>query len=99
MAEYLVRIVLTRPEGLDDAGWAQLLAAEREVGLDHLARGVIVRIWRVPGTTSNVGVWSAKDASELDRLLGGLPASRYMSIRVEALAEHYLEAAFRDGSS
>ena len=45
-----------------------------------------------PGTTSNVGVWSAADASELDLLLAGLPAFRYMTIRVEALALHYLEA-------
>jgi muconolactone delta-isomerase len=39
-----------------------------------------------------VGVWSAADASELDRLLAGLPAFGHMTIRVEALAQHYLEA-------
>ncbi|MGD9958098.1 muconolactone Delta-isomerase [Nocardioides sp.] len=92
MAEFLVRIVLTRPSALDDDAWTSLLAAEREVGLGYRRRGVVQRIWRLPGTTSNVGIWSAPDASDLDRLLAGLPAFRYMSIEVEALALHYLEA-------
>jgi muconolactone D-isomerase len=92
MAEYLVRIALKRPDAIDDEIWAKLLAGEREVGLDYRRRGVMRRIWRVPGTTSNVGVWSAQDASELDRLLAHLPAFRYMTIQVEALALHYLEA-------
>jgi muconolactone D-isomerase len=92
MGEYLVRIALNRPDTIDDESWAALLAAERRVGLDYRRRGVVQRIWRVPGTTSNVGVWSAADASELDRLLAGLPAFGHMTIRVEALAQHYLEA-------
>lgn len=45
----------------------------------------------MPGTTSNIGLWSAADATELDRLLAGLPAFRFMTIRVEPLAQHYLE--------
>ena len=92
MAEYLVRIALKRPNAIDDQSWATLLAAEREVGLDYRRHGVMQRIWRVPGTQRNVGVWSAADASELDRLLADLPAFRYMTIQVEALALHYLEA-------
>jgi muconolactone D-isomerase len=92
MAEFLVRITVQRPNAIDDDDWVSLLAAEREVGLDYRRRGVVQRIWRVPGTTSNVGVWTAVDASELDRLLSGLPAFRHMTIEVEALALHYLEA-------
>jgi muconolactone D-isomerase len=82
---------LKRPDSIDDESWAAVLDAERQVGLDYRRRGVLERIWRVPGTTSNVGVWSAADASELDRLLAGLPAFRYMTIQIEALALHYLE--------
>ena len=93
MAEFLVRIALKRPDTVDDGSWAAVLDAERRVGFDYRRRGVIARIWRVPGTTANVGVWIAADASELDRLLAGLPAFRHMTIRVEALATHYLEAA------
>ena len=92
MAEFLVRIVLRRPDGIDDDSWTAILADEREVGLDYRRRGVIQRIWRVPGTTANVGIWRADGASELDGLIAGLPAFRHMTVRAEALANHYLEA-------
>jgi muconolactone D-isomerase len=92
VAEYLVRIILERPAGVADEEWSALLDEEREVGLDYRRRGVIQRIWRKPGTTSNVGLWHAEDASELDGLIRGLPAFRHMTVHVEALARHYLEA-------
>lgn len=92
MSEFLVRIALTRPSSENDESWRRVLDAESLVGSDYRRRGVIQRIWRIPGTTSNVGVWSAADASDLDRLLAGLPAFRFMTIEVEALAHHYLES-------
>lgn len=92
MADYLVRITLRRPAAMDDESWASVLAAEREVGLGYRRRGSLQRIWRIPGTSANVGVWSATDATALDQLLAALPAFRYMTIQVEALALHYLEA-------
>jgi muconolactone delta-isomerase len=83
-----------RPEAaecIDDESWATLLAAECEVGVHCRRHGVMQRIWRVPGTQRR-GVWSAADASELDRLLADLPAFRDMTRQVEALAFHYPEA-------
>ena len=93
MAEFLVRIVLQRPDSIDDDTWMAVLDNERRVGLDYRRQGALRRIWRVPGTTGNVGVWNASDASELHSLLSGLPAFPYMRIQVEALALHYLESA------
>jgi muconolactone D-isomerase len=93
VAEYLVRIVLQRPGTIDDDAWATVLDNEKRAGLNHRRHGTLQRIWRVPGTTANVGVWSASDASALHTLLSSLPAFPYMTIQVEALALHYLEAA------
>lgn len=93
MPEYLVRIVLTRPSGIDNEGWTALLVEEEKAGCSYREQDTIRRIWRVPGTTANVGIWSAPDASRLHELLAGLPAFAYMTIQVEALAEHYLEAS------
>jgi muconolactone D-isomerase len=69
-----------------------VLEDERRVGLSYRRKGAIQRIWRVPGSTANVGVWNASDASELHTLLSDLPAFSYMRIQVEALALHYLES-------
>jgi len=92
MSEYLVRIELTRPAGIPDADWDDVLTREAAHGRELRAAGTIVRIWRVPGTSSNVGVWSADTATELHEFLTGMPAHPYMKVDVQALAQHYLEA-------
>jgi len=91
MAEFLVHISVRRPEGVDDNSWRVTLADEARVGANYRHSGVIARIWRLPGTTSNVGLWTAADATELHTLLSALPAFPYMTIHVDALAQHYLE--------
>lgn len=62
MAEFLVRIVVQRPDNVDGETWSALLDRERQVGMDYRRRGVLQRIWRVPGTAANAGVWNAPDA-------------------------------------
>ena len=99
MAEFLVHISVQRPEGVDDEHWRATMADEARVGADYRRKGVIVRIWRFPGTASNIGVWTASDATELHTLLSGLPAFHYMTIHVDALARHYLEEPADDPSS
>jgi muconolactone D-isomerase len=98
MAEFLVRITLTRPAGMDDEGWAAVLAEEARIASSYRDSGVIHRIWRVPGATGNVGVWRASDATELHRRLSGLPAFPFMGVEVEPLALHYLEGPAEGGT-
>jgi muconolactone D-isomerase len=86
MPEFLVRIAVALPDQNDD-----LIAAERAYGRSLLEDGTIVRIWRVPGTTGNVGIWSAPDATALHERLRALPAARWCEIEVTALATHPLE--------
>jgi muconolactone D-isomerase len=86
MAEFLVRIAVDMPERDDE-----LIAAERAYGRSLMEDGTIVRIWRVPGTTGNVGIWSAPNVTVLHERLRALPAVRWCSIEVTALAAHPLE--------
>ena len=92
MSEFLVEITLTRPASISDADWANLLEKEAVRGREHRSRGVINRIWRVPGTRQNIGIWSARDATQLHTEISSLPMFDYMTIHVRPLAEHYLEA-------
>ncbi|UQS25973.1 muconolactone Delta-isomerase family protein [Amycolatopsis thermalba] len=62
--EFLVRITVTRPDGLDEKDWSGLLERERAHATDYQRKGHILRIWRVPGTSANVGVWQAQDATD-----------------------------------
>jgi muconolactone D-isomerase len=50
-------------------------------------------MWRIPGRTANVGIWKAKDATELHAAISSLPMFPYIDAHVTPLATHYLEAA------
>jgi muconolactone D-isomerase len=89
--EYLVRIRVSRPSNIGDGEWSAIVEREHTHALGYLRQGHIVRIWRVPGTTSNVGVWQAPDTTELHHLLTTLPLHPHMDVDVECLAQHYLE--------
>jgi muconolactone D-isomerase len=91
MPEFLVRIAVAMPADLDPAKRADLVAAERQLGRRLIDDGSIVRIWRIPGTANNVGVWRAADASDLHALLRSLPLAAWCTIEVTALAVHPLE--------
>jgi muconolactone D-isomerase len=91
MAEYLVRIAVALPQALEPARRAELIAAERELGRRLVEDGTIVRIWRVPATTNNVGVWRADDATALHAVLRSLPLAAWCTFDVAALAIHPLE--------
>jgi len=93
--EFLVRIAVRLPADMPDARKAELTAAERDYGAELRRRGAIQRIWRVPGATRNVGIWEARDATELHELLSGLPLFPWVEAEVTALAQHPLEAGDR----
>jgi muconolactone D-isomerase len=69
-----------------------LISAERARGKELKDAGTIARIWRIPGTKNNVGVWNAADASELHAAISSLPLFAYMNVEVTPLATHPLES-------
>jgi muconolactone D-isomerase len=82
--EFLVTIEIELPVDSPD----DLLRREAERARELAGKGLLVRLWRLPGRRANVGLWSAADATELHEALASLPLFPYMSIRVEALARH-----------
>jgi muconolactone D-isomerase len=90
--EFLVRIEVSLPPDMPDGRRSELLAAERERGLELRRSGTIRRIWRLPGGLRNVGVWEARDATELHDLISELPLYPWCHTEVTALARHPLEA-------
>ena len=69
------------------------LPTKRVRGLELVAAGQIRRIWRIPGTSQNVGIWDAADATELHDLISSLPAFPWITAEVTALALHPLESS------
>ena len=65
-----------------------LMAGEREVATDLIARGVITWMWRLPGTGTSVAIWNAESAEALDAHLRTLPVYPYNDVEITALAAH-----------
>jgi muconolactone D-isomerase len=91
--EFLLRIDLVLPADMPDERRDQLLTDEHAHALELRRSGAIKRFWRLPGGTSNVGVWEARDATHLHELLSGLPLFPWLVVDVTALADHPLDAA------
>jgi muconolactone D-isomerase len=91
--EFLVEIDVRLPQTMSEEEIASLVRAERERGVELRMQGAIRRIWRIPGRMSNVGIWSAADATALHELISSLPLARWLDVRVTPLAVHPLEEA------
>ena len=79
---------------LDDATRADISAKEALRGSELVRAGVIEQIWRIAGTPDNVGIWNCSDGDEVHELVSTLPAWRWLSVTVQALARHPLATAF-----
>jgi muconolactone D-isomerase len=90
--EFLVEIQVNFPPDLPAERLAAVVEQEGVRGRELAAAGTIVRIWRIPGRTANVGIWAGVDADEIHRALTSLPAFPWIDARVTALATHPLEA-------
>jgi muconolactone D-isomerase len=91
--EFLVEITSAIPPDMPKSELEALVANEGKRGLELVAAGHIKRIWRIPGTWQNVGIWEAADATELHSLISSLPAYPWITAKVTALAVHPLEAS------
>jgi muconolactone D-isomerase len=93
--EFLVRIEISVPPETEARALEDVLARERERGLELLEAGVLKAIWRIPGRHANVGIWEAADATALDEVLSTLPLKPWMDVDVTPLAQHPLVKEFR----
>ncbi len=84
--DFLVRVDFARTYELPEDERAALIERERSRGRELLSQGVIRQLWRLPGTRTNIGIWSAADADALEEALASLPIRPYAEIHVTALA-------------
>lgn len=86
--EFLVKIDVHWPPSNDSGLKEALIREEVERAKALIAEGKIRRLWRIPGKWSNVGIWNAKDASELHEALSSLPMYPWLDVSVTPLASH-----------
>jgi muconolactone D-isomerase len=90
--EFLVAVQTSLPTDMDPSRRADLLAAEAAYARRMIEEGVIARIWRVPGRTASVGIWTSPDATALHDRISGLPLFPWLDVTVTPLATHPVES-------
>jgi muconolactone D-isomerase len=93
--EFLVRTENHLSPDTDPARVAALRAEERVQAGELRDRGMLKRLWRVPGRWATIGLYEAPDATVLHDALSSLAMWRYMEVTVEPLADHPQEVALR----
>jgi len=71
---------------------AAILRDERQRGRELMRAGKIERIWRIPGTSSSVSIWSAGSRAQLDGWLQALPIAPWSEFQIIDLDRHPLES-------
>ncbi len=88
MMDFLVRIDVRLPPDFDGEARDSLIRREAERAKELAEAGVIRRLWRIPGRWSNVGIWSADDATVLHEAISSLPLYLWLDVVVTPLAAH-----------
>lgn len=86
--EFLVEIENLWPPDGDANQKAELVKAEAARAKELAAEGILRKLWRIPGTVRNVGLWEAGDATALHQALSSLPFFPWLDIEVRPLAAH-----------
>jgi muconolactone D-isomerase len=90
--EFLVRLDNELPPDTPTERRDELKAAERQRAEELRREGILIRLWRVPGTRQALGLFAADDPTQLHDALASLPLFPWQRIEVEALATHPQEA-------
>ena len=89
--EFLVEFEFEVPAGTPDAEVERRQRAESAAAAELAEDGHLVRLWKRPlggnGTTA-IGLYRARDAAELDDLLGALPLADWLRVSITPIAAH-----------
>jgi muconolactone D-isomerase len=86
--EFLVRQSAEAASALPPQRREELRAAERARAAELREAGVLVRIWRVLGSSDSIALYQAPDADALHEALVSLPMFPWLKFTVEPLVTH-----------
>lgn len=84
--EFLVHMEVKRVA--DEELAARLLQEEATRAETLASRGLIRRLWRVPGRRENWGIWAAQNIDELHTAIASLPMYPYLQVTIHILSTH-----------
>jgi muconolactone D-isomerase len=91
--EFLVRQSNGAAAGVPADKHEKLRQAERARAAELRQAGILVKLWRVLGSTDSIALYEAADADALHDVLLSLPMFRWMRFTIEPLVTHPQEKA------
>jgi muconolactone D-isomerase len=89
--EYLVTMTTQVPAGTSDADVADMRAREAARAAQLAAEGHLLRLWRpplAPGEWRTLGLFTAADEADLERVLSSMPLRVWRTDEVTPLSPH-----------
>ncbi|OLT12075.1 muconolactone delta-isomerase [Pseudonocardia sp. CNS-139] len=95
--EFLVRASNRLPADFPPERRAEMRTGERAIAARWRQEGMLQRLWRVPGRTDWIGLFTADDPTVLHDALTTLPMYPWLDLTVEPLSTHPQERAAETG--
>jgi muconolactone D-isomerase len=94
--EFLVRQSSAATGSLPHEQREKLRVAERTRAAELREAGILVRLWRVLGSSDSIALYEAADADTLHEVLMSLPMFPWLRFTVEPLVTHPQEKALSE---
>jgi muconolactone delta-isomerase len=86
--EFLTTFTVAVPSAADAGVVEELEQRESQRTSELAADGLLIRLWRLPGNSRNLGHWQAHDARQLRDILASLPLAAWLQVETVALTRH-----------
>jgi muconolactone delta-isomerase len=87
-AEFLTTFTISIPEGTPTSTIEETKAREARRAHELATEGHLRRLWMLPGQGRALGLWRARDSSEMAAILESLPLSAWMTVETVPLSPH-----------
>jgi len=86
--EFLTTFTIAIPAGTPIQTAGQIEAREAARAKELAGQGHLLRLWRLPGEGRALGLWQARDATEMQAILTSLPLDAWMTVQTTPLTPH-----------
>jgi muconolactone delta-isomerase len=87
-AEFLGGFSITVPDGTPSQAVDEANAREANRAHELAEQGHLLRLWMLPGEGHALGLWRAKDATDMQAILESLPLYGWMTVETTPLTKH-----------
>jgi muconolactone delta-isomerase len=85
---FLTTFTISVPEGTPSRTVHDTEAREARRAKELAGQGHLLRLWKLPGESRALGLWTARDPAEMQAILKSLPLDPWMTVETTPLTTH-----------